>query len=141
MRVLTALALPPGADLVQLSRLRATHGTLSVIETVYLSLQRCPGIDVRHEAEPLYGTLAREYGIVPARATLFGEAVICSSVEAQRLGVHARRPVIRLTQTTFEHDGRPFEYVESLLATLDRHMTFLEEGQHCPTDHAPEQSW
>jgi GntR family transcriptional regulator len=127
-RVRSALDLSWDAHLTRLSRLRVTKSPTSVLETVYLSAERCPEIGTRHEAEPLYRTLAREFGIVPVRATLHTEAILCPPMEAHQLGLEAVCPVIRRMQTTFELDGRPFEYVESLIAGVDHSLILLNGG-------------
>lgn len=126
--VRSALALPADVGVTRLSRLRGAQSPPCVLETVYLPAARCPDIGVRHEVGPLYSTLAREYGIVPTRATLHAEPVISSLGEARQLRIERERPIIRLTQTTFERDGRPFEYVESLMAAVDHGVILLNDA-------------
>ena len=62
----------------------------------------------------LYETLGRKYGIVPTRApAAVAGRVLSRWPTPQLLEVDPGTPVLRIEQTTFDAEGRPFEHLES----------------------------
>jgi GntR family transcriptional regulator len=112
--VTAALQLKPGEQMVLLKRLRFANSAPIAVETVHLAVSRCPGLlseDLNDRS--LYETLRREYGIVPTRAEQQWQAVACPGEDASLLDLPAGAPVLRIEQTTFDAEGRPFEHLES----------------------------
>jgi GntR family transcriptional regulator len=112
--VTAALQLKPGEQMVLLKRLRFANHAPIAVETVHLSVSRCPGLlseDLNDRS--LYATLGREYGIVPTRAEQQWQSVGCPSEDASLLDLPPGAPVLRIEQTTFDAEGRPFEHLES----------------------------
>ena len=109
-----ALQLKPGEQMVLLKRLRYANDAPIAVETVHLAVSRCPGLLAENlNDRSLYETLGREYGIVPTRAQQQWQAVSCPDGDADLLEVPPGSPVLRIEQTTFDAEGRPFEYLES----------------------------
>jgi GntR family transcriptional regulator len=112
--VTTALQLKPGEQMVLLKRLRFADQAPIAVETVHLAVSRCPGLLSENlNDRSLYETLGREYGIVPTRAEQQWQAVACPAEDARLLEVAPDTPVLRIEQTTFDAEGRPFEHLES----------------------------
>jgi GntR family transcriptional regulator, N-acetylglucosamine utilization regulator len=65
------------------------------------------------EDRSLYQLLRQKYGIRPARAVQQWQAVPCPAADSKLLDVKKASPVLQIQRTTFNADGRPFEYLES----------------------------
>lgn len=112
--VVAALQLAAGDKMLLLKRLRLANNKPMAVETVHLPAQRCPGLlDENLADRSLYETLTDKYGIVPTRAHQQWQAVACPAPDARMLGLTKGSPVLRIEQTTFDRNGRPFEHLES----------------------------
>ncbi len=112
--VVSALQLEAGDRMILLKRLRLANGKPMAVETVHLPSHRCPGLQGEHLTDQsLYETLSRTYGIVPTRANQQWQAVACPAADARLLEIPKGNPVLRIEQTTFDRNGRPFEHLES----------------------------
>jgi GntR family transcriptional regulator len=112
--VTAALELKPGEQMLLLKRLRLANQKPLAVETVHLVGTRCPDLlDEDLTNRSLYETLSEKYGIVPDRAQQQWQAVPCPLAEAHLLEVDPGSPVLRIEQTTFDGEGRPFEHLES----------------------------
>lgn len=110
----SALELKPGEEMLLLKRLRLANQKPLAVETVHLASGRCPGLlDEDMNNRSLYETLADKYGVAAARAQQQWQAVPCPVAEAHVLEVDPGSPVLRIEQTTFDAEGRPFEHLES----------------------------
>ncbi len=109
-----ALQLKVGDPVILLKRLRLADGEPLAVETAHLPDRVCHGLlKEKLEGKSLYDFLRKNYNIHPARAEQQLEAVACPPVEANLLGVRKGSPVLHIHRTTYGHDGRPFEIVES----------------------------
>jgi GntR family transcriptional regulator len=114
LAVAQALRLAAGEGVLVLRRLRLANGRPMALETVYLPEQLMPGLlDESLEDRSLYQTLRQKYGIRPARAVQQWQAVPCPAADSKLLDVKKASPVLQIQRTTFDSDGRPFEYLES----------------------------
>jgi GntR family transcriptional regulator len=112
--VTAALELKPGEQMLLLKRLRLANHKPLAVETVHLAGSRCPDLlDEDMTNRSLYETLSAKYGIAAARAQQEWQAVPCPLAEAHFLEVELGTPVLRIEQTTFDAEGRPFEHLES----------------------------
>ena len=112
--VAAALGLKAGETMILLKRLRFANGKPIAVETVHLPGTRCPDLlSVNLNDRSLYETLRNRYGIVPTRAEQQWQAVSCPRQEAPLLEVEPGAAVLRIEQTTFDAEGRPFEHLES----------------------------
>jgi GntR family transcriptional regulator len=112
--VASALQLKAGESMILLRRQRFANGMPIAVETVHLPSSRCPDLLAENlNDRSLYETLKRRFGIVPTRAEQQWQAVPCPSPDAAVLGVDGGSPVLRIEQTTFDAEGRPFEHLES----------------------------
>jgi len=128
--VMSALRLGVGDKMLLLKRLRLANGKPMAVETVYLPSRRCPGLlDENLEDVSLYETLTEKYGIVPTRANQQWQAVACPVADAKLLEIQRGSPVLRIEQTTFDRNGRPFEHLESFFRG-DKFIFFAELTNH-----------
>lgn len=114
LAVSQALHLSAGEEILVLRRLRLANGRPMALETVHLPEKLCPGlIGENLEDRSLYQLLGQKYGIRPGRAVQQWQAVACPPGDAKLLDVRRGSPVLQIQRTTFEPEGRPFEYLES----------------------------
>jgi GntR family transcriptional regulator len=109
-----ALRLPDGDKVVSLRRVRLAGSSPMGIEWSRLPLQLCE--DLTRTLDPrrsLYRTLQERYGIQIAMAEEVVEASVAGAEESQLLGIKRGKPVFVVTRTSYDHGGRPVEYVKS----------------------------
>jgi GntR family transcriptional regulator, N-acetylglucosamine utilization regulator len=114
LAVAQALRLSAGENVVVLRRLRLANGRPMALETVYIPEHMVPNLlEESLEDRSLYQLLRQKYGIRPARAVQQWQAVPCPAADSKLLDVKKASPVLQIQRTTFNADGRPFEYLES----------------------------
>ena len=124
--IATALRIAPGTRLFKLRRLRLADGEPMGIQTAYLPLDLVPGITDRNFANvSLYDFLQAQYGLHPANARETYCVAQLKRDEAELLRVPARSPAMIAERITFLADGRPFEYVRSLMRA-DRYKVVID---------------
>ncbi len=109
------LAVPPGARVVHLVRLRLVGGEPMAIERSYLEAARFPGLR-RHLTRlgSLYAALDEGYGVRLGRAEETIETALASPEEAALLGVDTGLALLLLSRHGFDLDGRPVEWGRSV---------------------------
>ena len=113
--VAAKLGLPERAEVVRLERVRYADGEPMAVETVYLDHQRFPDIgDLLTTDVSLYNLLEDRYGVVPVAADETIETVLAPPAASRLLGTDATTPMLLLTRSSSDDDGRPVEYVRSL---------------------------
>lgn len=113
--VATSLDVSPGDPVTRLERVRYTNGEPMAVETVYLPQERFAGIeDILADDVSLYAILESQYGVIPARAEETIETVLAPPAASRLLGTDSTTPMLMLTRTSSDADGRPVEYVRSL---------------------------
>jgi GntR family transcriptional regulator len=109
------LGITAGSPVVRLERLRLADDEAMAVETVYLDHRRFPDIAAELAANvSLYALLESRYGVVPASAEETIETVLAPPAAARLLGTDAATPMLLLTRSSRDADGRPVEYVRSL---------------------------
>lgn len=113
--VAASLDLAVGALVTRIERVRSANGEPMAVETVYLDHHRFPGIgDQLTEDTSLYAVLEAGYQVVPADAEETIETVLAPPAVSRLLGTDSTTPMLMLTRTSRDVDGRPVEYVRSL---------------------------
>lgn len=108
-----ALAVPTGARVVCLERLRNIGDEALVHVTTYLPLARFAGLlELDLSDRSLYAVLADDYGLQPHGGVRRLEAVSATSVQARLLGVRVRDALLRVTAINVDVAGVPFEVFE-----------------------------
>jgi GntR family transcriptional regulator len=109
------LGLPPMAEVHRLERLRLANDEPMAVEAVYLDAQRFPDIGAAMTGgTSLYRVLGETYGVSLVRAEETIETVLASPSEANLLGTGSGLPLLLLSRTSWDGQGRPVEYVRSL---------------------------
>ncbi|HJQ76328.1 MAG TPA: GntR family transcriptional regulator [Acidimicrobiia bacterium] len=113
--VAAGLGLEEGAPVSRIERVRFANGEPMAVETVYLDHNRFPGIGDRLDGDTsLYAVLESEYSVVPAEGEETIETVLAPPSVSRLLGTDSTTPMLMLTRTSRDADGRPVEYVRSL---------------------------
>lgn len=109
------LALPEGAPVIQIDRLRFVEEEPLVLVTTYLPYQLCPQLidaDLSHRS--LYEFLETVCGLKLARGRRTIEAVAADEYQAGLLRVDPGAPLILLNSVSFLDDDTPIEYYKAL---------------------------
>jgi GntR family transcriptional regulator len=118
-----------GAPLFCLRRLRSADGDPMGLQTAYVPLALVPGIEkLRFAHASLYELLRTKYDLHPARARETHVAVLVTGEDATLLRSTAGSPALAAERITYLADGRPLEYVRSLMRG-DRYKIVLELSQ------------
>ena len=121
-----ALKIRTGENVIMLKRLRLADGEPVAIETAYLLESRCQGLLKENLAtRSLYDLLTKKFNLKPVRAMQQMEAIACPAAEAKLLGTRRGTPVLHIHRTTYDHEGRAFELVESFYRG-DRYTFYAE---------------
>jgi GntR family transcriptional regulator len=113
--VADALGIEPGTEVFRFERLRAADHTPMAIEVVYLEASRFPDLDASmSDHTSLYELLRTRWSLQPADAQQTIETVPASPQVASILQTDPGTPMLLLTRTTKDTDGRVFEFVRSL---------------------------
>ena len=108
--IASALAVPVGAPVVCLERLRSVAGEPLVHATTYLPWPRFAELlDVDFEAAGLYASLDETYGVRPHGGLRRLEAVSATPAQARLLGVRSRDALLRVFASNVDANGVPFE--------------------------------
>ncbi|HYT67798.1 MAG TPA: GntR family transcriptional regulator [Vicinamibacterales bacterium] len=115
-----------GDSLFRLRRLRLADGEPMGLQTAYIPLHLVPGIDALSFVDSsLYEVLASRYALYPAAARETHQAVPVPDEAAQLLRVPAGSPALSAERLTTLADGRPLEYVHSIMRG-DRYRVVLD---------------
>lgn len=96
-----------------ITRLRCADGIPMAIERVHIPFFRFPGIENEDLTKSLYEILRQNYGCESSKAVQCIQAGIASKVDAELLEIKSGRAVLCISRTTYEQNGRAFEYVQS----------------------------
>ncbi len=112
--VVTALQISPQQPVVLLERLRMVGQEPMALEASHLHFPQVTELlEEDFESRSLYELLAEKYNIVPTKAKQSIEAALPNRREQRLLGLPGGSPVLRNRRTTFDQNGRPFEYTKS----------------------------
>ncbi len=113
--VAAELDLPTNAKVQRVERLRLADEEPMAVEVVYLDAEHFAAIgDAIDLGTSLYAVLRDRYGVTLTHATETIEAVLASPAEADLLETGSGFPLLLLTRTSWDQQGRPVEYVRSL---------------------------
>ena len=124
--VAEALEIAIGASVVHLERLRMADGEPLLLEQVFLSEGRFPGLLAGDlEGGSLYELLGARYDTRVARARKSLEPIALPQREAQLLGVEPHKPALRIEGLAYDPSGRPVEFARSFVRG-DRTRYYVE---------------
>ncbi|MFJ8601415.1 GntR family transcriptional regulator [Streptomyces shenzhenensis] len=104
------LALPEGADVVEIQRIREVDGVPWAFTRTFLPLEVGRGLlDIELEDVSLFGVLERRFGIRFEHARRSVEADLANDTVASALGCPAGAAVLVMRSISFDQAGRPIE--------------------------------
>jgi GntR family transcriptional regulator len=105
-----SLQVAPGAELLELERVRLLDGLPVAVDRSLVPVALCPAIVTSDFArESLYDVLAREARVVPISAACTIEATSAGEEIGSLLDVGPHEPVLVSQQVTKDRSGRPVE--------------------------------
>lgn len=104
------LGLSPGAEVVELRRLRCSDGEPMCLETASLPRTAVPGLADRDLTGSLYELLEDGYGLDLNWAEQDVAAAVLDPDQARLLGVAPFSAALRIERTTFDRHGRRVEF-------------------------------
>jgi GntR family transcriptional regulator len=114
-RLARELAVSIEDPILALVRLRLSNDAPVALETSYLSLERCPGLDsLDFNQVSLYELLGERYGLHPVSSEKTLELATANAWEAKHLGVRPGAPIFLLRARVIG-ESEPIEYVKTLL--------------------------
>jgi GntR family transcriptional regulator len=108
------LAVPAGARVHVLQRLRSAMGEPVAIEHIQLSAARFPDLLEHDLAGSLWVLLRSRYDARPAKADARVVAVTLDTFEAEVLGVRPGSPALVLTRTVYDSEGGVLELARDI---------------------------
>lgn len=109
--IATHLKLEPGAEVIEIHRLRGVQGEFIILDTTYLPYALCPDVlDADFTSQSLYAFLEDQLGLIITRAHRTFEAVLATEYEAQLLQIKVGDPLILLDSVAYLKDDTPIEY-------------------------------
>ena len=116
-----ALALPQGAPVVRVARVRSLGGAPVVAERLVLPHALFPGIEARTLPNNLYQLYATDYGLAVTRAAERLRAVAAGAGDAAHLGVPPGAPLLRVDRIAYAPGEVRAEWRLSLYRTDAHH--------------------
>jgi GntR family transcriptional regulator len=109
-----ALGLDAGAFVLDVVRIRLADGAPISLEHARFPAERFPDLLEQSLGGSLYELIQRRYGVVPAEAVEQIEVRAAADDEAAVLGCSPGAPLLSITRTTTDADGRPIEFSHDL---------------------------
>jgi len=114
LHIRRSLSLAPEEMVWSLYRLRLANDEPTGLERSFLPCRLYPDLDRHDLTASLYYTLQNAYGMHPHSADQLIRTRGATSEEAALLGIKEQEPVFEVSRTTFDHAGKPLEYLESV---------------------------
>jgi len=129
--VAKSLGISPGSEVYELKRIRSLDGAPLSIETAYVPVSLCPGLDQYDFAQlSLYDTMERIYGIKPARQRQVANLAVLTKKESEYLEAAEGDMAFYITGVMIDPDGNPVEYSKAVIRAdryaLQTHLTAAE---------------
>ncbi len=112
--VASELGLAAGQYVFEIVRIRLADSQPISLEEAFFPADRFPGLLEKPLGESLYAVLERDYGVAPSAAVEFIEAVPAGPAEAKVLEVEPGAPLLAISRTARDREGRPFEFSRDL---------------------------
>lgn len=114
-RLAETLGVAVGSPVVAIQRVRYANGEPTAVETSFVSLDRCPGIDqVDFNQNSLYRVLEETYHMKPANSRSTLEMTPATAHEAKLLGIAPGAPLFLMKATVSVADGTVAEHAKNL---------------------------
>jgi GntR family transcriptional regulator len=113
--VAAELNLAPGETAVKIVRLRLVEDTPLLLETIFVPVALCPGLEDEDLAtKSLYSLLEQQYGLRLKRTRQTLEATTANEYEMELFDLNFDTPMILLEGVTYSGQGRPVEYFKAI---------------------------
>lgn len=110
-KVESGLELEQGKPVINIERLRYLDGEPLLLNSVWLPLDRFPGLETADLTDrSLYGLLASKYGVTPKTARRTVDVVLANEEEAQYLSMSPGEPLLRIEGCSMDAADVPFEW-------------------------------
>lgn len=114
-QVAKGLALSAVEQVVKVVRLRFAEGAPLLLETIFIPISLCPGLDQADlQRQSLYQLLEEQYELRLARARQMLEATVANEYEATLFGLPTGFPMILLEGITYAENNCPVEYFKAI---------------------------
>ena len=123
-----ALNIDPDDFVVDLVRIRLADGSPISLEHARFPADLVPGLPERDLSGSIYELIDDAYGLRPETATETMEVVGAAALEASILGVEAGSPLLSITRTTQDANGRLFEFSRDLFRSDRTRITVRVQG-------------
>lgn len=124
-----ALQLKADDLVVDVQRLRLADGTPFSLDHARFPAERFPGLLELSLGGSLYELLEKEYGVAAADAEETVEVVHATDDEAALLSIKGGDPLLSITRTTYDSDGRPIEFSHDLFRADRTRITMRTPGR------------
>jgi GntR family transcriptional regulator len=108
------LELAEGAGVFRLCRLRIVDGEPLSLQTAYLPVESCPGLEENDLTHSLYRLLETRYGLRLWTGKEVLRARCATSYEAELLETKEGMPLMYMERVTYAASGVPVEYLEAV---------------------------
>lgn len=121
------LALPPGAEVMRLKRVRSADRRPALVERICIATALVPGLADQEEPLPntLYDLYQQRFGLTIRRASETLRAEAADGDTAALLGLDPGTPILAIDRIAYGFEDRPVEWRVSLLDT--RHFAYANE--------------
>jgi GntR family transcriptional regulator len=115
-RLADYLKIEIGKPIYRVSILRLANRVPVILERVFVSCERCPGLEEWDlEKSSVHDLLTEVYHIEPGRISQTVEAVVAADTVAQQLRVEEGFPLLMLSRIIYDHGQEPVEYSQDFL--------------------------
>lgn len=128
------LGLPPGALVLDITRIRLADSIPISLERVQLPAETFPGLLEQPLGGSIYELLEDRYGIRPDDVVEHLEVVGATADGASLLGVAPGTPLLAITRTSSTADGVPFEFSQDLFRADRTRVTFRTRAERAQID-------
>lgn len=109
-RIAEILALAPGDLVYNMVRLRLKNGDPIIVENSFICAFAVEGITPKDMEQSLYDYIERKNGFSITSSKQYITSVIADELTCHFLQLSFGSPVIKVEETSYLQDGRPFEY-------------------------------
>lgn len=124
-QVAEALKVGKGQEVLRVTRLRTADDAPLALQIAHLAPWLSPfPLEALENSGSLYRLIAEHFGVMPHGARQTVSARMPARAESRLLGLASNLPLLALERTTFDAQGRPFEFARSAYRS-DRYQLAL----------------
>ncbi len=109
------MSLPKGADVVRVVRVYLVDDQPLTYTHIAIPAHRAPNLEsLLQEGQSVFGLLRSHFGLIPARAERWFDAVMASEEQAEKLGIASGQPLIGIESLATCGNSQPLEYYRAV---------------------------